>query len=117
MSSKLYNTPGWTRLRKRQLAREPLCRMCLARGIVNDGKLRRDGSYQEDPRRHFLVADHIVPHRDDPVAFYNGALQTLCPDDHDITKQREESRGYSNARGADGWPTDPRHPANRPPRG
>lgn len=87
--------------------------MCLARGIVNDGSLCNDGSQQTDPRRVFLVVDHIDPHRGDPDKFWNGPKQTLCPDDHDSVKQGMERRGFSTEIGADGFPVDPRHPANR----
>ena len=71
------------------------------------------GEPQPDPRRRHLVADHVVPHKGDPVLFWEGELQTLCPDHHDSTKQQAEVRGFSVERGADGWPVDPNHPANR----
>ena len=111
---KWYNTPEWKRGRARHLAGEPLCRYCLQLGIVNDGSLTAAGLPQPEPRRRFLVVDHIVPHRGDRERFMDASnWQTLCPDHHDRTKKLEENRGYSNQRGADGWPIDPGHPANR----
>ncbi|WP_208353363.1 hypothetical protein [Pseudaestuariivita rosea] len=50
----------------------------------------------------------------DPKLFWDRTnLQTLCPHHHDRQKQRAELRGYSEERGADGWPIDPNHPANK----
>ncbi|MDO5621929.1 MAG: HNH endonuclease signature motif containing protein [Paracoccus sp. (in: a-proteobacteria)] len=109
-----YKTARWRRSRLAHLAAEPVCRLCRQRGLVNDGGLTLAGAVQPDRRRRFLVVDHIVPHRGDVDLFWDRAnWQTLCPDHHDIVKQREEVRGFSNARAADGWPVDPAHPANR----
>jgi 5-methylcytosine-specific restriction enzyme A len=58
------------------------------------------------------VADHIVPHRGDSQLFWLGDLQSLCWSHHSGSKQVEERRGYRDEIGSDGWPTDPRHPAN-----
>jgi 5-methylcytosine-specific restriction enzyme A len=113
---------GWYKLarwcgkkgrRARQLAREPLCRYCLQHGIVNDGSRTMAGDWQPDRRRRYLVADHVIPHKGDPVLFWQGELQTLCPDHHDSVKQQEEVQGFSSEVGNDGWPIDPNHPANR----
>ncbi|MEL6507251.1 MAG: HNH endonuclease [Pseudomonadota bacterium] len=110
----LYNKTAWKRLAKAQKLREPLCRFCLERGVINDGSLDMTGARQSDPRRRFLVADHIKPHRGNLDLFLDPEnLQTLCADHHDTTKQRLERRGYSEQRGPDGWPVDPEHPANR----
>lgn len=85
----------------------------MRRGILNDGSLTASGEEQRNPKRRFLVVDHVVPHRGDLGLFLDPAnLQTLCPDDHDQNKQRLETRGYSEERGEDGWPIDPLHPAN-----
>lgn len=111
---KLARWRGKKGLRLAHLGREPVCRYCRQRGIVNDGSLKAGGEQQDDMRRRFLVVDHIVPHRGDPDLFWDPVnLQTLCPDHHDVVKQREEVHGFSNARGPDGWPLDPGHPANR----
>jgi 5-methylcytosine-specific restriction enzyme A len=110
---KWYGTPEWRKGRILHLAREPLCRMCLVLGIVNNGSLTAAGEAQQNPRRTFRVVDHIIPHRGDRALFFDSTnWQTLCADHHDRTKQQEEIRGYSNQRGADGWPVDPLHPAN-----
>lgn len=109
-----YKLARWKRGRLAHLASEPVCRYCRHAGVINDGSLTAAGDLQNKPRRRFLVVDHIIPHRGDPELFWDQRnWQTLCPDHHDIVKQREEVRGFSNARGADGWPLDPDHPANR----
>lgn len=92
----LYGTQRWRRRSAHQLLMSPLCVMCLARGITCAAS----------------VADHIVPHRGDVDAFWGNELQSLCKPCHDRIKQREEARGYSDSIDADGWPIDPRHPAN-----
>lgn len=111
--SHLYSS-RWRKARAQHLAIEPFCRLCRHAGIENAGHLTMAGQPQRDSRRRHMVVDHIVPHRGDLGLFWDRSnWQTLCPDHHDIVKQREERQGFSNARGADGWPTDPRHPANR----
>lgn len=109
----LYKTAQWKRTRRAHMAAEPLCRMCLARGIVNDGNLTNQGKRQTDQRRRFLVCDHIEPHKGDPEKFFAGPFQTLCPDDHDIVKQQLEVRGYIAGCDLGGRPIDPLHPWNR----
>lgn len=111
---KWYKRAIWHKvLRPQHLAIEPVCRACKRLGRDNDGALTGAGDRQRNPRRRFLVVDHVVPHRGDWEKFTDpDNLQTLCPDHHDRDKQREEARGYSEARGPDGWPLDPLHPAN-----
>jgi 5-methylcytosine-specific restriction enzyme A len=92
-----YCLERWRRRRRAQLLREPLCAFCLKRGLVTPA----------------TIADHITPHRGDWNAFILGALQSLCKPCHDSSKKVEERRGYLPDVGPDGWPTDPRHPANR----
>lgn len=87
----LYKTACWQRRRKAQLQREPLCRYCQRAGHLTIA----------------TVADHIVPHRGDMVAFY-GDLQSLCASCHSSTKQAEEAGGAKGS-GMDGRPTDPAH--------
>jgi len=53
---------AWHRRARFQLQREPLCAMCLAEGKVVAAR----------------IADHIEPHHDDPIRFWNGKLQSLC---------------------------------------
>ncbi len=91
-----YGTQRWRRRARMQLMLEPLCRMCADRGDV----------------RAATVADHVVPHRGNAVLFWHGDLQSLCTNDHNQVKQREEARGYADSVDVDGWPADPRHPAN-----
>lgn len=60
------------------------------------------------------AADHIVSHKGNRSLFWDEAnVQTLCKPCHNGAKQSEERRGYSTTIGADGFPIDPRHPANR----
>jgi hypothetical protein len=56
------------------------------------------------------IADHIEPHRDDPMKFWRGALQSLCSNCHESRKKHIENRGFDRTIGADGWPIDLRHP-------
>lgn len=107
---KLYKDPRWTGpagRRAEQLRREPNCAACAALGIVKRG----------------WIVDHVVPHRGDPVRFWNGKLQTLCKPHHDGWKQRLERSGQPGAADVHGLPLDPGHPwneqatpsANKPP--
>lgn len=59
------------------------------------------------------VADHVEPHRGDPIKFWFGELQSLCTNDHNRNKQQLETRGYINDIGNDGWPIDQNHPTNK----
>jgi 5-methylcytosine-specific restriction protein A len=59
------------------------------------------------------VCDHIDPKsKETEQGFYAGPFQSLCASHHDSSKQAEERRGYSGEADEDGWPIDPRHPAN-----
>lgn len=125
---RLYWSPQWKRLRRQHLAREPLCRRCLALTppIVNDGSVDpATGRPQANPRLALLHVDHIRPHRGNPMLFLDPAnLQTLCAPHHNAKStdegrawqrrqrqaQRDTERGHSTAGAADGWPADPRHP-------
>jgi 5-methylcytosine-specific restriction protein A len=93
----LYNTKRWQRLRRHQRRIEPLCRFCKERGIVTPGE----------------VVDHVIPHNGDRNLFFLGELQTLCKPCHDQAKRVEELHGFRPDVGLDGWPLDPKHPANR----
>jgi hypothetical protein len=70
--------------------------MCQARGLVTIA----------------AVVDHITPHRGNWNAFLVGPFQSLCASCHEQTKKRIELDGYSPDIGDDGWPLDPKHPAN-----
>jgi 5-methylcytosine-specific restriction endonuclease McrA len=94
----LYNTRRWQHRAKLQLTEFPLCAMCLARKVIIPA----------------TVADHITPHKGDHQSFYWGELQSLCQHCHSSRKKQQETHGYQRDIGADGWPTDPNHPANKP---
>jgi len=90
---RLYGLAGWRGPNGRRtlhLKEHPLCARCLKRGIINDGSKRRDGSWQQNAKRRYLVVHHVEPHRGDERLFFEGPLETLCPDDHDIVAQQEE---------------------------
>lgn len=92
-----YGTPYWQRRRKMQLMAHPLCRYCADGGAVTRA----------------TVVDHIEPHRGNWNLFVLGDLQSLCADCHNSRKRVIEGRGHDILVDDDGWPTDPRHPANR----
>lgn len=95
--ARLYDS-RWDKARAGWLAKHPLCVMCLARGLVVAA----------------TVVDHIKAHKGDLKLFWDRKnWQSLCEHDHNARKQQIERRGYSAEVGADGWPTDPAHPANR----
>ena len=93
-----YGLMRWKKLRAHQLAKQPLCESCLKRERVVPAS----------------VADHVVPHRGDEYAFWNGELSSLCNHCHNSSKQQRETIGYSREIGLDGWPTDPQHPVYQP---
>jgi len=105
----------WQRARAAFLA-EPcnqFCVMCQARGLLNPGTMRMDGSTEGNARRVGLVVDHIVPHRGDQQLFWRRSnWQPLCHDHHDIVKQQQEHGLTKGAVGVDGRPIG-RHPWNR----
>ena len=96
-SFKSYHTQRWRRRAALQLKLEPLCAICLENGQVVPA----------------TDADHVVPHKGNEWAFWFGELQSLCGLCHRSVKQKEERRGYRTDIGINGWPTDPRHPANK----
>jgi 5-methylcytosine-specific restriction endonuclease McrA len=94
---RFYDTARWQRRRTLQLKHHPLCKFCLNRGVVTRA----------------TVADHVIPHKGNWTLFSLGDLQSLCSSCHSNQKQAIEHRGYTDEVDADGWPTDPKHPANR----
>ena len=82
-----FNTPRWRRLRQAQLRRQPFCVMCMDLGVYTPAR----------------VADHVNPHRGDPVAFWEGALQSLCKSHHSREKQCQENTRPLEVE-CDGWP-------------
>lgn len=94
----LYKTVLWRRMRRHQLARQPLCAMCESMGRLSPA----------------TVADHVTPHRGDKALFFDaGNLQSLCAHCHNSGKQKDERHGFSCQIGVDGWPIDDGHPVNR----
>lgn len=95
--SNLYGA-AWRKRRDQQLQREPACRFCRQ----FDGRLVPA-----------TVADHVTPHRGDPVLF-RGPLQSLCASCHSSRKQQIEASASGLMRGCDarGVPVDPCHPWN-----
>jgi 5-methylcytosine-specific restriction enzyme A len=87
----------WGKKRAAQLTEEPFCRLCDAAGRITRA----------------TVADHIEPHRDDPVKFWAGELQSLCETCHNAVKQAQEKSGTLRGVDANGIPLDPNHHWNR----
>lgn len=92
--SSVLKTQRWLRVRKRQLAREPLCREC--------GQPATD-------------VDHITPRSRGGAPYDPGNLQSLCASHHSIKTSAFDTQGKDwTARGCDenGYPLDPTHPWN-----
>ncbi|MCL2555429.1 MAG: HNH endonuclease [Firmicutes bacterium] len=80
-ASRHYNTGRWQRLRKLQLAREPMCRHCKERG-----QLVRASH-----------ADHIIEIADGGSVYDLDNLQSLCRSCHSTKTLKERAR--RNAKG------------------
>jgi 5-methylcytosine-specific restriction protein A len=80
----------WQRARVWFLHYHPLCVMCQA----------------EDRIELATVVDHKIPHRGDPILFWDRSnWQSLCAPHHSGDKQRMENGKLPAARvGLDGWP-------------
>jgi 5-methylcytosine-specific restriction protein A len=96
--TKWYRHRRWKRMRLQQLQAEPLCMMCKPRGKITPA----------------TIVDHVERHFGDVEKFWNGKLQSVCRQCHEVRKKFIEARGYDRALGPDGWPIDPKHPANLP---
>lgn len=93
----LYNSQNWRNYRAMFLKANPLCVKCREVGAL----------------RPATVVDHVRPHKGNTDLFWSvDNHQALCKPCHDSAKAFEENRGYSSRVGNDGWPVDPRHPAN-----
>ena len=67
----------WRRVRKRYLARHPLCVFCRQAGRITPA----------------TVVDHIKPHKGDRVLFWDESnWQALCKPCHDAKTAREDGR-------------------------
>lgn len=91
-----YWTQRWRRKAKAQLAEQPLCVRCFAKGRITPA----------------TVANHVTPHKGNEALFWDGPLESTCKHCHDGVIAFEEARGYGKDIGEDGWPSDPRHPSN-----
>ena len=96
-NSGLYGTYRWKKIARQQLRIKPLCEQCLKQGRIIPAN----------------VADHIDPHKGNETAFWFNPLQSLCFSCHNSHKKKVEHTGYSDRIGLDGWPVDPKHPANK----
>lgn len=84
----------WQKARRVFLQAHPLCEMCQA---------------LKPPRvTAATVVDHRIPHRGDPVLFWNRSnWQALCKLHHDSDKQAIEKSGRAPQQiGLDGFPID-----------
>jgi 5-methylcytosine-specific restriction enzyme A len=85
-----YQLESWRRRRRLQLRTEPTCAICAKKGLVVPA----------------TIADHVEPHRGDPIAFATGLLQSLCERCHNSDKRLLE-RGFRRPTiGVDGWPIE-----------
>jgi hypothetical protein len=78
---RLHDKAAWRRRARRQLQYEPLCAMCLSEGKIVAAR----------------IADHVEPHHDDPIKFWNGKLQSLCLH----SREPQETTRTSRARQCD----------------
>ena len=87
---KWYGLARWKKVRRRQLAKEPICVMCKAEGFIKPA----------------TVCDHVIEHKGDPILFWDEEnLQSLCKRHHDSDKQSFEKGGSPKIRvDANGWP-------------
>jgi len=85
----MYANRRWRARRARQLAEHPLCAICQIFGRVTAA----------------TVADHIKPHRGDPVKF-EGPLQSLCATCHSGLKKELEDTGRFRGCDENGIPYD-----------
>lgn len=82
--------------RKRRLAAEPLCRDCVAKGLITAS----------------TVPDHIVPlSQGGPDTDDN--IRCLCADCHTIRTREQFGQRKVSPVGVDGRPSDPGHVWNR----
>ena len=91
---KLYKLAAWKRARQAQRARQPLCELCLERGIVKE----------------MAVVNHRQPHKGDMALFLDPEnLQSACAPCHDGPVQSYERTGRMRGCDANGVPMDAIH--------
>ncbi len=71
---KWYSLAIWGRIRREQLAREPLCQRCKARDEVEPA----------------TEVHHVAPHRGVWERFIGGPFESLCKPCHDGEAQADE---------------------------
>jgi 5-methylcytosine-specific restriction protein A len=86
----LYKTARWQHLRERQLAKEPLCRMCAETGLIKAA----------------TTVDHLENHKGDENLFFGGKVQSVCKPCHDRHCQRRDHGKDIRVTGIDGWPVN-----------
>lgn len=97
---KWYDLKAWRDRRMAQLAQQPLCQPCGRAGKVVAA----------------VLVHHVKPHKGDWEKFIWGEVESCCKTCHDGHIQKSESRGLGYSLEVDpetGYPTDPKHPANR----
>lgn len=102
---RFYSTKAWKVAKREQRAKQPLCERCLKRRFIVP----------------MYAVNHRKPHKGDWDLFIDPANhESVCQPCHDGPIQSEEASGKINQRvgfspevDRDGWPIDPRHPANQ----
>ena len=96
--TRLYDLRRWRRASRAYLGAHPLCVMCEQQGRATLA----------------TVVDHVIPHKGDPVLFWDESnWQGLCATDHSGAKQELEKSGRVRGCDVHGVPLDPAHHWNR----
>ena len=100
----MYFTPEWQHTRKEVLIRDGYqCQRCK---VMLTGRHPAPNS----PAVNHIDKDaKLYAHR----RFEPNECEALCKQCHDGPTQSKERRGYDKTIGADGYPIDEKHPANR----
>ena len=95
MTARLYDRARWRRRRAAFLTANPMCKFCTAAGRTTLA----------------TVVDHEIPHKGDPVLFWDEAnnWQPLCKPCHDGAKAELENTGRLRGCDVHGRPLDPNH--------
>jgi 5-methylcytosine-specific restriction enzyme A len=86
-NGKWFNTRRWKRLRRLQLAKQPLCQQCLAQNIIKIAN----------------VVHHKEQHKGNYELFWHSELESVCEHCHNGKLQREEKNDVTYVLHADGW--------------
>jgi len=92
-----YSMQRWRIRARHQLAKDPLCCLCIEEG---------------EKVTPATVADHYPAHGGDYNLFLRGPIRSLCKAHHDALSGFVH-KPYSSAIGGDGLPIDPAHPFNK----